>query len=442
MSQRVPLTPVLAVAVLIGAFVSNAGSAFGAQRLPSQALPFDVDHLKIAYRFKAGSDGAGPYGPLIADASGNLYGTTTFGGGTGCSFNAGCGTVFKLTPTKTGYAESVLYGFAGGNDGDGPQGGVIMDHSGALYGTTERGGGSADNGTVFKLTPGKSGYTEQVLYRFAGGSDGSSPLGGLVADPSGVLYGTTLIGGGALRCSGGCGIVFELVPSGSGYRERILHRFTSGSDGATPADSLLIDAQGALYGTAATGGVPSCAGSAPINRGCGNVFELTAGKAHFAFSVLHEFRGGKDGENPFGTLAVDDAGAFYGTTEYGGLKNLGTVFKLTPSASSYAHATLHQFSGPDGEYVLNGPSLDSAGNVYGTATYGGTSRNAGTVFELSPTSRGYAFKVLHRFTDATGNGGANSLTTPIVVDAAGDLVGATNGGGSQIFAGTIFEVKP
>ncbi|MGH6841232.1 MAG: choice-of-anchor tandem repeat GloVer-containing protein, partial [Methylocella sp.] len=158
----------------------------------------------VLYSFKGGSDGAGPNGGLIADSKGNLYGTTRHGGA------SGNGTVFKLSPGGT---ETVLYTFTGGSDGALPSGGLIADSSGNLYGVTASGGASSDGGVVFKLSP--SG-TETVLYSFKGGSDGSNPYSGLIADSGGNLYGTTELGGApGSGCGGfGCGTVFKLTGTG------------------------------------------------------------------------------------------------------------------------------------------------------------------------------------------------------------------------------------
>ena len=163
----------------------------------------------ILYQFTGGSDGSNPGGNLTFDRAGNLYGTTPYGGA------FGQGTVFKLTPSNGGWTESVLHSFTGGSDGEQPNGGVILDEAGNLYGTTWEGGGSGcwgpGCGTVFQLTPSGSGWKENILYSFQYGTDGGYPIGGLIFDPSGNLYGTTTSGG-----SGGGGTVFELSPPAKG----------------------------------------------------------------------------------------------------------------------------------------------------------------------------------------------------------------------------------
>jgi uncharacterized repeat protein (TIGR03803 family) len=186
--------------------------------------------LSVLHAF-SGSDGAQPYAGLIMDSAGNLYGTTYSGG----AFNAG--TVFKLTPKGK---ESVLYSFSGGADGNAPYlGALIMDENGNLYGTTSTGG---RYGVIFKVTPAGE---ETVLYTFIGGNDGANPSAGLVRDGKGNFYGTTLEGGSAND-----GTVFKLTPNGT---ESLLHIF-GGSDGADPYAGLMMDKKGDLYGTTYVGG--------------------------------------------------------------------------------------------------------------------------------------------------------------------------------------------
>jgi len=401
----------------------------------------------VIYSFQAGNDGADPFGTLIADRSGALYGTTAFGGGGSCF--AGCGIVFKLTPLGSTYTETILYAFQGSNsnDGNGPAAGLVADASGALYGTTEYGGNTAGDGTVFKLTPNGSSYSETVLHRFAGGKDGTAPLSSLTLDAHGNLYGTTLLGGNASACgtsgSGanvGCGTVFELARSGSTYKERVLYRFQSGADGATPGSPPIIIGR-RLVGTAATGGGnPSC-GGAPINRGCGTVYALTPGHKHARLTVLYAFTGEpSDGANPFAGLAMSKTGALYGTTQYGGSANEGSAFSLTPSGSQYTEKLLHSFTGgSDGAYPLAQLALGKHGALYGVTQYGGSS-NAGIAFELRKAHGAYAESVLYVF--ATPAGGEYPVGG-LFVGAGGTLFGTTSyGGDASAAAGTVFSLTP
>lgn len=177
------------------------------------------------------SDGEEPYGGLAVDALGNIYGTTELGGN--CTTYRGCGTVFKVDPTG---AETVLYSFSGGVDGDGPIAGVILDPSGNVYGTTV-GGGTANNGTVFTVDVTGA---ETVLYNFSGGADGGSPYGGLVRDSNGNLYGTTSSGGVYDR-----GTVYKVDTSGV---ETVLYSFAGGLDGSNPYAGVVLDSKGNVYG--------------------------------------------------------------------------------------------------------------------------------------------------------------------------------------------------
>jgi uncharacterized repeat protein (TIGR03803 family) len=230
----------------------------------------------VLHAFKGGADGGNPSAGLIMDANGALDGTTAGGG-------AGKGTVFELTPPAAGtgtWTEKVLYAFKGGADGGNPSGGVIMDAKGRLYGTTES-GGFGNNGTVFELTPLAAGtvtWTEKVLYRFSpfeGFPDGANPPAGLIMDARGSLYGTTEYGGVGRQTGGiSCGTVFELTPPAAGgtrWTEKLLYAFEGKhrADGALPFAGLIMDANGAVYGTTWT----STRGGCHPSR-CGTVFKL------------------------------------------------------------------------------------------------------------------------------------------------------------------------
>ena len=192
----------------------------------------------VLYSFGGGADAADPYSSLIADAAGNLYGTTVFGGGSAC-LGAGCGTVFKLS---AGGAETVLHSFTG-TDGEKPFAGLIRDAAGNLYGTTFY-GGAADFGTVFKLD---TALVETVLHSFTGGADGAYPQAGVIRDSEGNLYGTASYGGAS-----NAGVVFKLDSAGT---ETVLHSFAGGVDGAYPQAGVIRDLAGILYGTTTSGGI-------------------------------------------------------------------------------------------------------------------------------------------------------------------------------------------
>ena len=242
----------------------------------------------VLYSFTpGGADGSIPLDGLTFDAAGNLYGTTA-SGGSSCSIFAGCGVVFKLAPNPDGtWTESVLYRFTGGADGAQPSAGVIFDAAGNLYGTTAVGGActyAGGCGVVFKVAANPDGtWTQSVLYNFTGGADGAIPLAGLAFDATGNLYGTTS-GGGA----DGYGVVFKVAPNLDGtWTESVLYSFTGGADGVHPYAGVIFDATGNLYGTTGFGGTYS----APCPNGCGVVFKLSPSSSGWSETVLHSFLG-------------------------------------------------------------------------------------------------------------------------------------------------------
>jgi uncharacterized repeat protein (TIGR03803 family) len=326
----------------------------------------------VLYNFKGPIyDGANPTAALVADANGALYGTTSLGGSTACATGQGCGTVFKLTPSGSGYSESVLYYFQNSNDGSNPQSSLLLDGSGALYGTANF-GGAFGYGTVFKLTPTKSGYTESTLYAFKEGTKYGAYPSGLTANKDGALFGETGVGGS--HCpSPGCGIVFKLTPTKSGYSESVLWNFKNTTDGSFPSGGLLIDANGGLIGTA-------------VYRGCcgpeaGTVFELIPSGSNYKERTLHIFVGRQDGKYPGSGVVADSTGALYGTTAGGGSSRHGTVFKLTPSGSKYTETILYDVGGSTGARP-NGILIDSAA-LYGTTYRGPNGSGYGTVFKVT-----------------------------------------------------------
>jgi uncharacterized repeat protein (TIGR03803 family) len=266
----------------------------------------------VLYAFAGGIDGSSPrFGSLIADSAGALYGTTE-SGGVGCRGN-GCGTVFKLTPKRSGYVESVLYRFAGGSDGVAPLYGLVADSHDVLYGTTAGGGNpgcarGSGCGTVFALTPARGAYAESIVYRFAGGYDGAGP-NALTGDGAGQLYGTT-----ASRGLGRNGTVFKLTPLRTGYVESTLFSFGDGPTGSGPAGALLLDAAGGLYGTTLSGG----------KFGSGTVYKLTPSRLGYRQTILYDFGSvAGDGGWPQAGLVVDAKGRLFGTVSAGGNATCG-----------------------------------------------------------------------------------------------------------------------
>lgn len=292
----------------------------------------------VLYSFTGGTDGGFPLAGLLFDRAGHLYGTSSQGGDlSGCALR-GCGVVYRLSPNSTnGWTETVLYTFTNGADGGAPVAGLIADHAGNLYGTASVGGNLGcippdGCGVVFKLSHTASGWKQTVLYTFDGSPHGSGPSAPLVFDSAGNLYGTTLSGGNNKQCFlNGCGVVFELSHTSRGWKETVLHSFTCCSAGGMPHAGLIRDATGNLYGTASEfGNMTAC------NSGCGVVFKLSrlAGGG-WKETVLQAFDQ-SDGGAPYASLIFDSAGSLYGTTAGGGnlsdcfSAGCGVVFQIVP----------------------------------------------------------------------------------------------------------------
>jgi uncharacterized repeat protein (TIGR03803 family) len=353
----------------------------------------------VLHNFRGGPGGEYPFSALIMDGSGNLYGTAVdFGQDEGCSRQ--CGTIFSMTPKGR---EQVIYTFHG-SDGAAPMGSLLADASGNLYGATAYGGGNCQCGVVFKVA---TGGAETVLHRFSGGNDGLFPLSGVIGDSRGNLYGTTEHGGASND-----GIVFRIAPDGT---EKVLHTFTGGSDGSNPDAGLIRDSHGNLYGTAVGGGT----------SGYGVIFKLTP---HGDETVLHDFDG-NDGFDP-NAVIMDRGGYLYGTNFYGGASQYGDAYSLAPDGT---YKVLHSFSGGSDGGSPSSLIVDRRGNLYGTTFAGGINNN-GTAFTIGQDG---GESVLHDF----GNGydGTNPVWT-LIEDASGNLYGTTPHGGTDSF-GTVFVVK-
>jgi uncharacterized repeat protein (TIGR03803 family) len=325
---------------------------------------------KKLHNFGLGTDGQLPEGSLTFDAAGDLYGTTYLGG------LHGRGTVFELSPNgRGGWTETKLHSFNGA-DGAGPTCNLVFDAAGNLYGTTYQ-GGSNNLGTVFELLPnGSGGWTEKKLHNFGTGTDGTYPYAGLTLDNSGNLYGTTFMGGSSVR-EDGCGTVFEVSPNGSGgWTEKKLHIFRDYPDGCYPVGGVIFDSTGNLYGTSDSGGLYGYGAAVALSpnanggwtekvmhsfffdfvdgafadaglvidaggnlygttqlggtHGNGSVFELSPnGRGGWNETVLRSFNGGNDGTNLLAPLTMDSAGNLYSTTYMGGTNDVGIVFEIT-----------------------------------------------------------------------------------------------------------------
>jgi uncharacterized repeat protein (TIGR03803 family) len=392
--------------------------AIGTRASSSARLTAPRTHPNIAYAvvysFKGGSaDGAAPSAPLV-EINGALYGTSYAGGGTGCAFGRGCGTVFEVT---TSGVETVLHNFAGGSDGANPVAG-LTDVTGTLYGTTYS-GDSEDNGVVYRIG---TGGVERVLHAFNGGSaDGQYPSAGLL-DVKGTLYGTTTSGGGD-GCDGrGCGTVYSINKRGD---EKIVHSFLgSHRDGQDPR-APLIRVNGMLYGTTEGGGAVN-----GVLRG--TIFSITTDGTE---RVLHTFKKGSvDGQTPDAGL-VNVNGTLYGTTKIGGTEGDGTVYSISQSGKE---KVLFSFHGYDGHYPA-ASLIEVNGTLYGTTSHGGSGGcklGCGTVFSI--TTQGEENVVVHNF-GSTSNDGLYPKAS--LIDVNGTLYGTTYGGGAY-GDGTVFALTP
>ncbi len=330
------------------------------------------------WAFTGGTEPLNIRAGVIFDASGNLYGTSLYGGA------YGCGTVFKLTHNPDGsWTENNINDFDCTN-GDQATGGVIFDQAGNLYGTTSF-GGTYNWGVVYELTPNAGGgWSERVLHNFTFGDDGGYPgHGSLAFDSAGNLYGTAGQGaqGSCYVWTTGCGTAYKMSPNGNGnWSFQVIHSFTGGDDGGVPEFGFTFDQAGNLYSTAYMGGT----------YGDGVVFELIPNSdGTYTEKVLHNFSGDPDGVYPFGGVTFDSAGNIYGTTWAGGdndcfnAPGCGIVYELTPNADSYAETILVHFHGAPAPLSTpyNNLVMDSLGNLYGSATGYGMYAS-GSIYEV------------------------------------------------------------
>ena len=374
-------------------------------------------------------DGVIPHAQLVQATDGNLYGTTSEGG------SGGYGTIFKISP---GGALSVLYTFcseSGCTDGGLPLGALVQGSGGSLYGTTDFGGASATGcgglgcGTVFKIT---TNGTLTTLYRFcsqSGCTDGGNPAAGLVQAADGNFYGTTDSGG-----TNDGGTVFKITPNGT---LTTLYNFCSNSDctdGSYPNAALVQGADGSLYGTTPYGG----ANSAPCDGlGCGVVFRITTSGVLTTIYSFCSQPNCTDGRYPNGGLVEATDGKLYGTAQYGGANNDGTVFNITPQG---VLTTLLSFNSTDGADPEGALTQGTDGNLYGTTQNGGAN-NYGTVFNVTPIgtlTTLYSFCAQSRCTD-----GEYAAASP-VQDTDGTFYGTTSKGGADhgctLGCGTVFSL--
>jgi len=379
--------------------------------------------FKVIHTFGASGDGIGPSSGLISDNRGNLYGTT-LGGGTNNT-----GIVYQLTPQRDGsWAENVLYSFGavGSGGGDNPDGGLLMDASGNLYGVTEL-GGTNDRGTAFELTPGSGGWVETTLYNFCSlpnCADGGAPSYAPVLGAAGDLFGTTF---------GHQAVLYELSPSVSGWTETALYTFCSQpqcTDGDFP-NGVIRDAAGNLYGSAKKGG----------SQGDGVIFTLREKPGGgWAYIILHNFNTIDPAQFPDAIVLHD--GALYGNTTGCGASSCGTIFKLSRSGRHAQETDLYVFSNPiDGATPQGALAFDRFGRMFGATGDGGSGCGVGCglIFEMTPSPGGkWQYQVVHSF-----NGDDGELPQyGVITDSAGHVFGTTLGGGAPYYGGVVFEISP
>jgi len=384
-----------------------------------------VDKL---HRFADGKNGGNPYGPLITDQNGDIYGSTGAGG------ISGYGVVFELSPNSDGtWSDSTLHGFQG-SDGARPLGSLTMDAQGNIYGTTFSGGTGA--GVAFELSPqGNKKWSYALLYQFGGPDSptGSNPNGGLVFDSNGNAYGTTQLGGdrSCTGTPGPCGLVYELSPAKpGGWTETVLYSFGGRPDGAYPYSPLVFDSAGNLYGTTSEGGTGKCNDGEGDIIGCGTVFKLSPAKSGWTESVLYNFTRHEFGE-PGAPLVFTKDGSLYSTAGY-------DVFRVKPSGRAWKKSTIYEFSeGIAGTIPSGGVVFDPSGNLYGTTASSGL-EGYSTVFKLSPPM-GDAGTWTERSLARFGRGfSSNQPRGGILIGSDGTLYGATSGSADR---GYVFAVR-
>ena len=411
----------------------------------------------ILHTFTSNNDGATPEAGFVADASGNLYSTTVFGGILkDCNddqYTVGCGTVFEMTPPLEqgqGWKETVLHEFTG-FDGEAPSGPLLLDNAGNLYGVTPYAALGVE-GFVFELSPpqqqgGEWGFTNISSFTQNEGSL-QGPTGALTMDTQGNLFGVARSGG--LNCGG----VFELSPSHGTWTQTTLYMFgQSQNDGCYPQAGLIADSTGHLYGTT-SGGTQA--------NPHGTIFRLThSSNDGWVVQTIHTFHGGYDGASPVGNLLLSK-GAVYGTTEYGGdtgcgAAGCGTVYQISPQGG---YKVIYRFVAGTLNGIVPGSGLssDPLGNLYGTTVAGGDLTQCpgyfgpdgcGTVYKLTPPSTQggkWTEEMLYSFTGFNGDGALPMAN--VLWSKKGVLYGTTSQGGNEdcstfetVGCGTVFSLS-
>jgi len=415
--------------------LSNLSIAVACLGLP---LTVEGQTFTVLHTFGAGAeDIRGPLHGVQMDAAGNLYGVaTTTNGDEQCLGQCG-NTIYKLD-TQGNLTVYTL------GPGEYPISALLLDAAGNIYGAA-LGGGASNHGVVFRID---ADGMETVLHSFGGPPDGSAPVGALMQDAAGNLYGTTYVGGdtGPACYHDGCGIVYKLDPNGV---ETVLYSFHGSPDGHYPNTRLVMDAAGNVYGTTLSGGIFSGDVCGAVNFGCGTVFKIDPSGNE---TVLHSFSGPPDGIWPQGALLLGANGNLYGTTEFGGNADIyceyvfyagcGTVYTIDSTGSE---SVLYRFTGQaDGGMPTSSLVLDAANNLFGTATLGGFFPNpyigecpfgCGVVFELDSLGNQV---LLHTF---TGIPDGELIDADPIRDSSGNFYGTAQFGGNHV-SGTVFKIDP
>jgi len=382
---------------LYGTTQSDSGGGGTVFRLTRQGGGWVFTPL---YHFTGNGTGAWPEARVVFGPDGTLYGTTQKAGGNYLN------VIYNLRPPPTAcssalcsWTETVLYGFTGFDGYNLDYGDLAFDQQGDFYGTAELqgdgcAGGQSDvrsdkldripsaacssgsgpgcggpMGNVYKMTRGAGGWTRKAVYSFNGYPDGGQPMSGVILDSAGNVYGTAASGGANYG-----GVIFQMTPGSSCFQENVLYTFTGGDDGIYPVAGLTWDAAGNLYGATSQRGA----------AGGGTIFELTPSSGGWTFHLLYSLSGSGSFPGPLRNLALDAAGNVYGTTYAGGAYGYGSVFKLTLGKGTWAYTVLHDFTnGNDGAYPYSNIVFDANGNLYGTASQGGTD-NFGVIWEITP----------------------------------------------------------
>jgi len=400
------------------------------------AMAGQAQTFQVLHNFTGGRDGANPLGGLTLAPHGNLYGTASAGANQvyGCNNssygNTGCGSVFELARSGSGWILRPLYDFQGGSDSGNPGIGVVFGPDGALYGLA--GGLNCSNfnvcGDVFRLAPPPTicasficYWQETVLHTFTGEPDGSYPASSLIFDSSGNMYGLTFFGG-----AGNVGAMYELTRSGGSWNESVAYSFSENSQGYGvyfPGGQVAIDPAGNIYSTASCNTTLSCF--------YGAVFQLQPGQSGWTLNEIYQFNG-YDGYSPAGVIR-DSSGNLYGATSGDGARESAAIYELSPSNGGWNYTQLYDFGG-FGEDNTGNLVMDSAGNLYGTNSITGY----GSVFKLTPSGSGWTFTTLYTFSGGSDGGGPSGQ---LVLDSAGNLYGTAWSGG-KYGRGVIWEITP